>query len=242
MTKTEFLAKLAAGLQKNKVPDAKEIISEYQAHFAFKLADGFSEEEICAKLGDPALLAAQFEMAGASAKPVWRPGFTAVGLGFTDLFAGVFFALLGAWALILGAFAISCGALSVCLLGDINLNGLIPPMPYWCGAVFGLTFLGLTVLAVVGAIYFAAFFRQLCRSFGRFHHNAMAAASGRPILPALPIAPQFTPKAKRRLRRVALVSLAFFAVSFVLGMIAAMASAEAFAFWHAWGWFGFHGG
>ena len=61
MTKNEFLSKLADELRKNNVSDADEIISEYEQHFAFKMADGFSEEEIAAKLGDPAAVAAQFE-------------------------------------------------------------------------------------------------------------------------------------------------------------------------------------
>lgn len=36
---------------------------EYEQHFVFKLADGYSEEEIAAKLGDPTALAAQFDAA-----------------------------------------------------------------------------------------------------------------------------------------------------------------------------------
>ena len=34
-------------------------------------------------------------------------------------------------------------------------------MPYWCGAIFGLSFIALTILAAVGCIYFAAYLRQL---------------------------------------------------------------------------------
>lgn len=39
------------------------MLEEYEQHFAFKLADGYSEEEIAARLGSPAELAAQFEAA-----------------------------------------------------------------------------------------------------------------------------------------------------------------------------------
>lgn len=95
------------------------------------------------------------------------------------------------------------------------------------------------MLSVTGCIYFAAFLRQLMRSYGRFHHNALAAASGRPTLPSLSIQPQFSPRLRRRLRSVALVSLAAFAACFVLCMAASMLSAGAFEFWHAWGWFGY---
>lgn len=67
MNKREFLAQLERELKRNHVPDAGEILNEYAQHFAFKLADGYSEEEIAARLGDPAALAAQFD--GPSAPP-----------------------------------------------------------------------------------------------------------------------------------------------------------------------------
>ncbi len=58
MTKTEFLTELARELAKRNVADAADVMEEYEQHFAFKLADGYSEEEIAAKLGAPAVLAA----------------------------------------------------------------------------------------------------------------------------------------------------------------------------------------
>ena len=67
MNKREYLAQLERELKRNHVPDAGEILNEYAQHFAFKLADGYSEEEISARLGEPAALAAQFD--GPSAPP-----------------------------------------------------------------------------------------------------------------------------------------------------------------------------
>ena len=61
MTKNEFLTQLMNELNKNDVADTADIISEYEQHFAFKIADGYSEAEIAAKLGTPVDLAAQFE-------------------------------------------------------------------------------------------------------------------------------------------------------------------------------------
>ena len=51
------MTKLADELKKRGVEDADDVAAEYEQHFAFKLADGYSEEEIAAKLGDPAALA-----------------------------------------------------------------------------------------------------------------------------------------------------------------------------------------
>ena len=47
---------------------AADVVEEYQQHFAFKLADGYSEEEIAARLGDPVALAAQLGEAEAGEK------------------------------------------------------------------------------------------------------------------------------------------------------------------------------
>ncbi|MDO5002599.1 MAG: DUF1700 domain-containing protein, partial [Eubacteriales bacterium] len=53
-----FMTKLADELKKRGVEDADDVAAEYEQHFAFKLADGYSEEEIASELGDPAALAA----------------------------------------------------------------------------------------------------------------------------------------------------------------------------------------
>ena len=238
MTKNEFLSKLNVELAKNSISDAADIISEYEQHFAFKLADGFSEEEIAAKLGDPAAIAAQYEQ-GNEAKPSGGQRVTTiVGLCFADLFAGIFFVLLVAWGVVMAALSLTCATLAVCLFGGLNIYALIPPMPYWCGAILGLSLTALCVLAAVGCIYYAAFVRQLLRSFGRFQHNALAAASGAATLPPLAKNPQLSAKSNRRIRSIALISLALFAVCFVLSYIVCALSAGSPEFWHTWGWFG----
>ena len=234
MTKIEFMTQFEAELRKRKVADAADIIDEYGQHFEFKMADGYSEEEIAARLGDPAALAVQFGAVGAktSSKPL-----VIVGLGLAELGAILFFLLLAAWGVVMVAASLSSAALAVCLVGGINAAGVIPQMPYWCGAILGLSFAPLCVLIAVGCVYYWAFVRQLVRLFGRFRHNALASASGEAVLPSLGINPQFSAKTKRRLRTVALVSLALFAACFVLGFVACAMSAGGLQFWHIWGWF-----
>ena len=53
MTKHEFITRLTNELHKRNVADSADIVEEYEQHFAFKLVDGYSEEEIAAKLGNP---------------------------------------------------------------------------------------------------------------------------------------------------------------------------------------------
>lgn len=45
MTRNEFVTQLTAELHKRNVA-AADVVEEYQQHFAFKLADGYSEEGI----------------------------------------------------------------------------------------------------------------------------------------------------------------------------------------------------
>lgn len=205
---------------------------------AFKLADGYSEEEIAARLGDPVELAAQFgdvpqAGAGHSAALTW------LWLGWVDLFFGAFAALLLSFGMVLAACVLSFGLTGVCLIGNLGRLAFVslPPMPYWCGAILGLSLLALCALSVVGCVWYFALCRQVFRSYGRFHHNALAQSRGRAALPGLPIAPQFAPKEKRRLRTTALMALLLFAVCFVLGYAVCALSAGSFQLWHVWGWF-----
>ena len=52
MTKNEYLEQLQASLRRGRVSDADDILDEYRQHFEFKMAEGYTEEEIAAKLGD----------------------------------------------------------------------------------------------------------------------------------------------------------------------------------------------
>lgn len=242
MTKTVFLEELAAELKRRKVADAAEILEEYQQHFAFKLADGYCEEEIAAKLGDPKAIAAQYDAVPSENRP-GKVAVTALGLGITDFFFAIFCVLLFSWEIVMGALVVSFGALSACLMGDLGRleHVFVPEMPYLCALVLGIAFAALTVLAAVAAVYFFGFVRQLMRSFGRFHRNTLAASCGRAPLPSVTVYPQFSAKTKRRFKKTALLAGTIFGVCFIVGFIACVICAGSFEFWHVWGWFGYAG-
>jgi len=240
MKKNEFLAKLKDELKKNNVADIDEIISEYEQHFAFKMADGYSEEEIAARLGDPLQLASQFESNIEYKTSGGKKIAVAIGLVFTDIFTGAFFILLVAWEIIMAAFAVSNLVIAACLFGRVNFITKFTPMPYLSAVVIGISAAALAVLSVVGCIYFALFIRQLMRAYGRFHRNTMAIASGGAVLPPLAIYPRLPAKVNRRLRSVALFAMVVFTTSFVLGMIISMLLSGSIEFWHTWGWFGYN--
>ena len=236
MTKNEYLAALKRELRRLSVPDADEVLEEYEQHFGFERADGRTEEETAARLGGPAALAAQF------AQPAAARGSAALvklGLGFAWAFAAMFFALLLGWAMVMAAFTLACAVCAVCLAAGSSLGGAIPNVPYLCSALYALCLAALAVLSAVGTAYYIAFVRALMRSWARFTSNSAAAASGKAVLPALPAVPRLPEKAARGARRTARVALAVFAAAFVLGAVLSMVSAGALEFWHAWGWFGY---
>ena len=186
MTKNEFMEKLAKELKARGVADAADIEEEYEQHFAFKLADGYSEEEIAAKLGDPAKLAAQF---GAESAPTGKGGKKAAvvtGFVFLDIVTVLGFLALAAFALVLAAAAIGFAVVGVSLITKASLCGVIPAMPYGSAVILGIASLALAVLTGIGCAWYTAFVRQSVRAFCRFQSNAIADAEGKAVRTAAP--------------------------------------------------------
>ena len=239
MTKQEFIFILSQELEKNHMADTADIVEEYEQHFAFKLADGYAEEEIAAKLGNPKDIAAQYDSApkeSAGGKKI----ITYIGLGVADFFFAIIFILLYAWEIVMGALTIAFTALSVCLIGEIGTPIFnILKMPYHCAIILGIAFAALAVLSAVGTICFFGFIKQLMRSFGRYRKNAIAAAEGKATLPSLPSHPQFAGKTKRILRTIVMISAIIFAVCFITEFVTCVITAGSIEFWHTWGWFGY---
>ena len=240
MTKLEFMTQLERALKRHGAADCEDIMEEYEQHFAFKLADGYSEEEIAAKLGVPEELAQQFAPA-AQKKPGAGRFFTVFGLCWLDLFYGVVVILLAAWGAVMAAMVLSFGLLGVCLVGNLGRLPFVtlPSMPYASSLLLGMACLALAACAVVGCIYYFAFMRQFCKAYGRFHRNALSSSKGAPALPPLCWYPQFTPSRKRALRTALLISFSLFGVFLVLGAAVSAILAGQVEFWHVWGWFGY---
>ncbi len=236
MTKQEYLNELKLELNKNAVADADEIISEYEQHFLFKLADGFDEAQIAAKLGEPAHIALQY--AGLPAQGKKKGGKKA--------FLVLWLTVMGVFEVMLyGAFlsfiiALFCASLVPAILGGeliigINLMNILPPMPYGGAIVMGITLLSASVMLVVAALFCFAFLKQMVHASLRWRKNLMSDEA----LPPLPLSPQFTPKGKRALRTVFLWALLIYGTTFVLGYAILALYTHSMAFWHALGWFGY---
>ncbi|NCB51203.1 MAG: DUF1700 domain-containing protein [Clostridia bacterium] len=234
MTKNEYLGKLEHELNKNRIADKKDILSEYEQHFAFKLADGFTEEEIAAKLGAPEVIAAQFENEKRFA--AIGPGgrlYIKVAMSVFAVFEALIFILFFAWVVAVAVASMASAVVGVSLIGLLNPAGLLPFMPYTSALILGICLLAFSVLLAVAAFYFFAFSRQIVRAVVRWHKNVISGGG----LPQVPWSPQFYAKTRRSMRTVLLVSVIVFGVSFVLGYAVSAFSAGALGFWHVWNWF-----
>ncbi len=240
MNKKDYLFELEKNLKSNSVPDIEDILDEYNQHFDFKITDGYSEEQIAARLEEPAVLAAQFIPSNVIKKK-GNKAVAATGLVFADIFVLMFFVLLFAWVVVLGAFALCAACLGTCLIGSFNIAGLIPPMPYAGGLILGISCLALGVVSVSGTIYCWRFFVQLIKAYARWHSNTMRAASARPTYPSLPKHPYLRARFKRRLRSVTLIALTVCVISLIAGTLFLFAYTGSIEFWHELGWFGYKG-
>ena len=236
MTKLEYLTLLKNELRKNGIEDADEVATEYEQHFLFKLADGFGEEEIAAKLGAPETIAAQFAgIRGEHKKSGGKKVFLTLWLALLGLLEGLLDLLFFGFVLALFGASLVSAALGVELIGSINIAGLLPPMPYGGALVFGICLLALAVLFFVAALYCLAYLRQMIRASLRWRKNLLSDAA----LPPLPTSPQFSPKARRTIRGIFLGAVMIFGITFVLGYAILGISTHTWEFWHALGWFGY---
>ena len=154
-------------------------------------------------------------------------------MSFAAIFEGMFYILFFAWAIAVFAASIASAVAGGALLFRLGIGGIIPDMPYLSAAVFGVCLLSFAVLLSAVAYYSFAYTKQIVRVSIRWHKSVMSGNT----LPPLPLNPQFSPKQKRRLRSVLLLSLSVFATTMVLGAILSMILSGALGFWHAWGWF-----
>lgn len=232
MNKTEFLRSLKSELEKNRVTDIEDILADFEDHFANRLEEGISEEEISRKIGSPEDIARDF-----ANPPEARKGsarfFAGLGLGFLDLFAVPFFLTLVLCVLVLAIFAVACIVLGLFLIGSWNFQGWIPPMPTASAVIMGISCLSLAIVSAIGTLSLWLYVRQWIRAFFRWHGNVLS----RSPRPSLGKHPRISKRTASRLKFWNTVALILFVVSFTAGYVVSAILAGSPGFWHVWGWF-----
>lgn len=234
MNKQQYLSELKRELEKRKIDGIEDVLSEYGQHFDLKITDGYSEEETANRLEKPSVIAEQFMTAGGFPSSGKGKNLLAgIGLGFLDVFVVLFFIPLWCWVTVIGVFSLAALILCVSLTGGINPYGLIPEMPYFGAALFGVSFFGLSVLSAVGTVYSCLYVGYLKRSYLRWRRKTMNPQSGT----GLPARLNLTAKTGRRLRAAAIAALTVFGLALVAGMFSMFAYTGFKPFWHELRWF-----
>lgn len=234
MNKETYLQELRNHLKANLVPDYEDIVADYEEHFRQKLAEGCSEEEISARLGNPKDIADQF-LNSSKAGAVSPRGVPKILLGIGMFFAGIlvfmFFILLFASLLCIAVFTVACLAAGFILILEIKISFMYIPFP--CNSVLGVSFFALTVLSAVGFICsycYAIHLVKMCPHwFKRVFKNDTSALPKKPVL---------SDRLKRGCGRAAPAALGLFLGSFILALFLMFMVAGFKPFWHVWNWFG----
>ena len=238
MNRDTYLSELEKALRSARVQDFQEVLSEYAEHFERKQADGFSQEEIAARLVAPKELARQYAGQAEGTADGGGRAIMITGLVCVDVVVGILFILLYAWVLVIAVLAIAAFALGISLITGININGWIPFIPLIPKLITGIDCLALSLLSGLGTVYSFLFVNQLTRVYAHWHRARANPRSSARFAPTPPMVPQLKPKLRSRMRDLALVTLAVFAVLLLIGFLSMAISAGSFEFWHVWNWFG----
>lgn len=232
MNKQEYMMELQKALKKLNISDIDEIVEEYEQHFINKLADGYSEEEITAKLGKPQLIAEQFAENSSSTKGSAK-SVMSIGFAFLDIIFAAIMICLYSTVIVLGAFSVASMIIGADLLFQFHFISYIPLMPYSGALFFGLSFLALSALGMMATIYSHLTVCQWARAFIRFQKNSLTNRH----YPNMPLSPNFSLKKKRLMRTIIIISLMIFGIASVSGYISLASYTKSLEFWHALGWF-----
>lgn len=237
MNKQAYIKALEQELKACRVEEPQDILQEYEEHFNYKLQDGYSEEEIAAKLAPPKEIAQQFAGIdagkGEGKREHKKSGRILIkaSLIFLDIFVASFFLVLFSLVLSVGSFALATLTIGAGLPLMVSFGVVIPYMPYICRVLLGIAFLALSVMGGMATQYCWRFTVQLLRAYARWHKNACGAG-----LPPLPKYPQISATARRRRRTVLTVASILFGVFLFVGLITMFGLAGSAAPWHVWSW------
>jgi uncharacterized membrane protein len=162
MTRKVFIEQMNGALARLKPEERRDILADFEEHFANGLANGKSEEEVAKELGDPAALAAQYTEGLPEPEPqvkvsgVMQGILAGFGLLLFDamialpVIASLFAVWISLWAVVLALF---CAALA-CFVAPFL--AWVAPASFLVGMgtfLFGISLLALTVLAAIGMAY-----------------------------------------------------------------------------------------
>lgn len=231
MNKNEFMSSLSKELKEKNISDIDEILFDFEEHFNFKLEEGYSEEEISKKLGDPKKIVLEYDNSEApkkSNKVLLGTTLGVASVGFSLLYLFIFSSVL-----ILGAFALAAFTLGFCFITTVNIGGIIPNMPYFPSFMLGLACFAVSILAAVGTIYLFLYVKH----WGKLYINWCKNTYNQNKMLSSTLHPKITKKFSTKLKLVAIISLIIFLVTFFIAYASMCGITKSFEPWHVWKWF-----
>lgn len=167
MTQREFIDGMSRHLKRLTEEEKREILADYQEHFALGKEAGKTEEEIAVKLGDPRSLAKQYRAGTMVRRAEERHSVTnvlnvilaALALGMFNLIfvLPLFLAILGVLVGLLAASAgVALGGATAAILSIVALfvpGWSVPVLYAGIGFFAGIALAALGVLMGVGCFY-----------------------------------------------------------------------------------------
>ncbi len=169
MNKNDFLRQLSGRLTKMTKEEHDEIMADFNEYFACAAAEGKSEEETCARLGDPKKIAKEYysqkmiEEANAqkSFKSMGRAVAASMGLGIANFFYAICVVAVG-YIVIASLYIAVCSvglAGVVTFISSAILLGALPVAGF-LGVFAGAMLISLSVLGFIGVMKSAGLFAQ----------------------------------------------------------------------------------
>ena len=172
MNKKEFIKIFSNNLGNISMNEKKEILADYEEHFAIGLKDNKSEEEICELLGNPKSIAKQYKIdimlkeveKTKSISGIIKVIFASLGLGFFNVvfilgpYMGLVAVLISlfavAFSIIISGVFMFFAAMIQPLISDIFYTGINPLVIIFLS--IGITAFGL--LFMIGDCFLAKYF------------------------------------------------------------------------------------
>lgn len=162
MNKQMFMSQMNNALMRLKPEERRDILADFEEHFAGGAALGKTEDEISRELGDPVSLAAQYtEGLPVSPEPVKASGIARAilagfGLMMFDLMialpviSALFAVWISLWAVVLSLFCAALACFVAPFIAWLSPFTVVAGIGVFC---FGISLLALTVLAGIGMVY-----------------------------------------------------------------------------------------
>ena len=151
-----------------------------------------------------------------------------IGLFFIDVIVVLLSILLIGLLVTLVIFSVSLLVIAVLLILELNINNLIPNIPYYNGLAIAISLILLSILSVLGSIYYTKVLKYLFTKYKNYHHSILTGNSTN-----TKVLLEDTPKLNK-LTKIVLVS---FVIALIFTIIYCIISSGSISFWHKWNWF-----